>query len=284
MDSIRELRVGDARVTLINAGDMTVRMAGEYAGVPESDWRLDYAEAFDAPTPFPSLSVLIQCDGVTTLVDANDYRATVTPDSGYFTPDYTPPPPISEQLAALGVTPDAVAHVVITHAHWDHFAGVTRPASGGVEPVYPRARVYLGQGDWDDAEMRASLANTESLEARTLGAIHARGLLELVSGPRDVAPGVTIIPAPGETPGHQVVRVRSGGETLYILGDLIHHEAEITHPDWMVSWAEPESMRASKERLFADALNEGALLTAAHIAAPGKLVRTATGARWQPLP
>lgn len=282
MDNIRVAHVGAARVTLVNAGDMTVRMADEY-GLPEFAYSPEYAEAFGQPQRFPSLSALIELDGVTTLVDANDYRAAVTPDSGYYTPDYTPPPPIAAQLASLGMEPGDVAHLVITHAHWDHFAGVTQAigAQGEPEPVYPRARVYLGHGDWDDAEMSANIQRPDSLEARTLGVVHARGLLELVSEEREIAPGVTIIPAPGETPGHQIVRVQSKGETLYILGDLIHHEAEASHPDWMVTWAEPGTMRASKASLFERALRENALLTAAHIGSLGRLARTAGGVVWR---
>jgi len=64
-------------------------------------------------------------------VDANDYRATMTPDSQYALPDYTPPPAIPDQLTSLGVHPDDITHMVITHAHWDHFAGTTTLADGG---------------------------------------------------------------------------------------------------------------------------------------------------------
>lgn len=280
MADVRPIRVGETRVTIINAGDMTLRLADELA-VPETLWRPQYADIFDRHGLYPSLSVLIQHAGVTTLVDTNDYRATITAESAYYVPDYTPPPSIADQLASMGVKPEDVDHLVITHAHWDHFAGVTQPHDGGFAPTYPRARLYLGAADWDYEETQSGLADPASVETRTLGLMRERGLLELLPGPRTLAPGIDVLPSPGETPGHQIVRVRSGGETLYALGDLFHSEVEIEHPDWMVTWATPDSMLASRQRLMEDALAENALLIAAHIASPGRLERTATGMRWQ---
>jgi glyoxylase-like metal-dependent hydrolase (beta-lactamase superfamily II) len=280
METPHTIQIGAARVTILNAGDLQLRLADEFA-TPREVWGPQYADAFDATLPFPSQSILIQLDGVTTLVDTNDYAATMTPDNEYLIPDYTPPPPIATQLANLGVAAETVDHIIITHAHWDHFAGVTYLDGGAPSPRYPRARVYLGQPDWDDDDIQTALAQLDSLEARTLGVIQARGLLELTTSERAVAPGVTIIPTPGETPGHQIVRIQSGGATAYILGDLVHHAAEIEHPDWMVKWATPADMLASRQRFIAAALPENALLIAAHIPTLGRLEQTATGVRWQ---
>jgi glyoxylase-like metal-dependent hydrolase (beta-lactamase superfamily II) len=276
------MTVGDLRVTLLNAGDLVLRMADELA-VPESAWRPEYAGEFDAPLPYPSLSVLIQDPaGGAALVDANDYRATVPADSPYLAPGYTPPPDIPAQLAALGVAADAVSDVVITHAHWDHFAGTTRPGPDGERiPTFPRARHHLGAADWRDPELQAALGDPESLESRTLGVLHRRGLLNLVDAPLALTDAVEVLPAPGETPGHQIVRVHSRGETLYAVGDLFHHPAEVAHPEWMVTWADAATMEQTRRRVIAAALAEGATLVAAHVARPGHIeAQGADGARW----
>src|SRR6185369_3561859 len=101
------ISIGSARVTLLNAGDMRVRLADEYA-VSEEQWRPLYADLFDQPSILSSLSVYVESHGVRVLVHANDYRATVAPDSSYALPDYTPPPPLVAQLADLGVKPEDI--------------------------------------------------------------------------------------------------------------------------------------------------------------------------------
>lgn len=280
MQDVRSIRVGTAQVTVLNAGDLALRLADELA-VPEEEWRPQYAELFERRQTCPSLSVLIQQANATVLVDANDYRATVRPDSPYSLPDYTPPPDIPAQLTHLGLQPVQVTHVVITHSHWDHFAGVTHRTDGEYVPTYPQAQHYLGAADWADTEMQAGLSDPTSLEGRTLGVLHTRGLLELLTGPRTLAEGIDVLPAPGETPGHQVVRVRSEGETLYVLGDLFHHQVEVDHPEWMVTWADAATMLATRRRVMERARAENALLVAAHIASVGRLEPSGTGTHWQ---
>ncbi len=275
-DANTTLRLGAARVSLLNAGDLRLRLADDMAA-PEAVWRPDHAELFEQVGACPSLSVYIALGDAHVLVDANDYRGVMTPDSEngayYGLADYMPPPDIPTQLASLGVAPETITHVVISHAHWDHYAGVTIAMERGPAPTYPNASVWIGAADWEDAEMQASLRNPSSLEARTLGALHERGLLHLVEGHTQLADGIEILPAPGETPGHQIVRVRSNGETLYIIGDLLHHTIEVEHPDWMVNWAEPVSMRATREWFLRDALAEDALVVAAHIRGAGRIAR-----------
>lgn len=282
MRNMRTMRVGAAQVTMLNAGDMRLRLAEEMA-VDESVWRPQYTELFDQSGVCPSLSVYIEYQGVKALVDANDYRATMTPDSSYALDGYTPPPAIPAQLASLGIQPEDITHMVITHAHWDHYAGATTPTDSGYAPTYPRARYYLGAADWMDAEVQTALQDQTSLEARTLGVLQERGALHLVEAREPIADGINILPAPGETPGHQIVRIHSEGETLYVVGDLFHHAIEVEHPDWMVTWADAESMRATRRWLMRDALAERALLIAAHIAAPGRIERAGDdldGLRW----
>jgi glyoxylase-like metal-dependent hydrolase (beta-lactamase superfamily II) len=170
--------------------------------------------------------------------------------------------------------------MVITHAHWDHFAGVTTPTSDGYAPTFPQARYYLGAADWRHAEQQAKQQDPTGLEARTLVLLHARGVLDEVTEPTQLAEDIEVLPAPGETPGHQIVRVRSDDETLFILGDLFHSTIEVEHPDWMVSWADPVTMRETREWVCREALADNALLVATHIATVGRLERTQNGLLW----
>jgi glyoxylase-like metal-dependent hydrolase (beta-lactamase superfamily II) len=102
----------------------------------------------------------------------------------------------------------------------------------------------------------------------------------LVEGNCDLLPAVQILAMPGETAGHQIVRVHSEGQTLYCLGDLYRHPLEVEHPTWMVRWANRAANLASRSTLMKAALAENALLIAAHIPTIGRLERTASSVRW----
>jgi glyoxylase-like metal-dependent hydrolase (beta-lactamase superfamily II) len=180
------------------------------------------------------------------------------------------PPPLVEQLSAAGAVPGAVTDVIITHAHFDHINGLTQQIDGRYVPAFPNALHYLGAGDWNPEEF-------EALELNTLAVVEQHGLLSLVHGPLALGDGLEIVPAPGETPGHQLLHLRAGGREAYFTGDLYHHPLEFDEPGRNVTWAEPEAMRASKARLMERAEASGALVYFAHIEGAWRV----SGGRWR---
>jgi glyoxylase-like metal-dependent hydrolase (beta-lactamase superfamily II) len=275
---IRTLPFGTATLTVINQGDLRLSLA-ESLNVPESEWRPHYASEFEQPLLFPSQSIHIALPEASVLVDANNYARSVTPDSTFLPPNYQPPPDLITQLLEQNIHPEDITHLIITHAHFDHYAGVTIEREGHYIPSFPNARCYLGKADWEDSETQKALQDPNSDDSCTLGVLHQQGLLELVEGNRDLLPQVRIIAAPGESPGHQIVRVHVDGTTIYCLGDLYHHAVEVEHPSWMAEWANPETNLASRLALTQAALAENALLIPAHMPV-GRMERTNSGVRW----
>ncbi|HJT54868.1 MAG TPA: MBL fold metallo-hydrolase [Ktedonobacteraceae bacterium] len=272
------IQLGTAAITIINAGDLMFRLS-EVMNIPESEWRPRYAAEFETPLTFPSQSMHIAIPGASILVDAGDYAVAIALNTPYVPPNYSPPPGLIAQLYEKGIAPEDITHIVITHLHFDHYSGVTIERNGQYVPAFPHARCFVGRADWEDPDTQEALKDPDSLESRTIGVLHAAGLLELVDGDFDVLPNVRVLAAPGESPGHQIVRVHSEGQMLYCLGDLYHDPVEIEHPAWMAQWANVDATLASRRRLVEAALAENALLVPAHMS-PGRLERTAEGVRW----
>jgi glyoxylase-like metal-dependent hydrolase (beta-lactamase superfamily II) len=275
----RTILLGAATITVINVGDLVFRLS-EVMNVPESEWRPRYAAEFEKPLSFPSQSMHIALPGASILVDAGDYAVAVSLNTPYVPPDYSPPPGLIDQLRERNISPQDITHVVITHLHFDHYSGVTIERNGQYAPAFPNARCFVGRADWEDLETQEALKDPDSLESRTIGVLHSAGVLELVEGNVDLLPAVRLLTAPGESPGHQIVRVHSEGQTLYCLGDLYHDPLEVEHPTWMARWADVNTALASRRRLVEFALAEDALLVPAHMS-PGRLERTADGVRWR---
>lgn len=274
----RTILLGDATVTIINAGDMMINMAEEMP-VPENEWRPLYGSTLEGRQPFPSQCIHMALSGASILVDVNDYALAISLDSSYLPPNYSPPPGVVEQLLAQGIRPEDITHLVITHAHFDHYIGTTIERGGSYIPRFPNAQVFLGRADWDWSETQDALRDPASLDSHTFGVLQKRGLLELVDGDLDLTPEVRILAAPGESPGHQIVRLHSQRQTLYCLGDLFHHPVEVEQPAWMVKWADAHANFTSRQALIKAALQENALLVAAHMPV-GRLEGTVAKPKW----
>jgi len=260
-------------ITLLNASKMLANLAEWYQVNPASE--PDYPElAALQPVACQALCIT-RPDGVL-LIDAPAHDD--NPSGAVPLPGYLPPPPIEEQLLAAGIAPEAVTHLAITHAHWDHFNGLTRLVDGEDRPIYANAVHYLGRGDWE--MIQPQLVDADSMQSHTLGAVARAGLLQLVDGEVEILPGIRIIPAPGESPGHQIVRIETGDGILYHVGDLYHHTAEVARPEWACHWAEATAHNASRRAFLAAVLPENATVLASHIEGFGQIVQADSGLRW----
>lgn len=132
---------------------------------------------------------------------------------------------LDDELAAVGVQPDHVGDVVLTHLHADHSGGVCRPDGS---PRFPNARHHVHREDWtffathrtpDDFTGRFAMATVEDA-----------GMLNLEPSDHEIAAGLRLRHAPGHTPGHRVVVLEDGGDTLLLTGDLLHTTPQIAHP------------------------------------------------------
>lgn len=269
--------VGAATVTVLTTGLLYADLQ-DWLRVPAEQWEDEHHALFAQPVVVPAQSLLVQAAGLTALVDACDGAMIV--GSPFEPPGYRPPSAMETQLAALGISCAEIDVVAITHPHGDHISGLATGEAGARVPAFPRARHLLQRADWE--LLAADLADERSLEAQTLGVVARAGLLDVVDGPVDCGHGVSLVPAPGETPGHQLARVASEGQVCYALGDLYHHAVEVARPGWRVHWAEREATARSRAALVAAAVGERALLVAAHIPGFGRLALTADGATWAP--
>jgi glyoxylase-like metal-dependent hydrolase (beta-lactamase superfamily II) len=264
---LQSFSIGEATVRVFQTGDYKFRLA-DLLNVPESEWKPRYGDIFEKTLFVPSNSVLIELPSTTILVDPNDYKASCPPSSEYFPgPEYKPPPDLIAQFKDFSKKPEDITHVLITHAHYDHYAGVTRLVDGSYEPAFPNAKYYLGAEDWDSELVSKSLLKENSGARKTLGVLRDRKILELVRGVHNINDQVRIIPAPGESPGHQVLKLSSRGQSLYCVGDLFHHGVEVEQPNWCPEWADKVRNMESRTLVSKTAFVEKALVVPGHMKA-----------------
>jgi glyoxylase-like metal-dependent hydrolase (beta-lactamase superfamily II) len=124
----------------------------------------------------------------------------------------TPGPSLVDQLRELGVAPNEIRFLALSHGHWDHSGNAGRFARSTwiVNPLERDAMF--------DAESRASQAMDDYGELEGVDTL-------LISEDHDLFGdgSVVIIQAPGHTPGHVVLLVRlpDAGPVL-LSGDLWH--------------------------------------------------------------
>ena len=271
-------RIGQATVTIISEGSLL--WAPEFQ-VADAEWRRALPEATARGAIWLGINVAhVQMDEAALLIDPGFDDPSAQRAGPPAWPALTRSPGLAAGLASIGVRPAQITHVLITHTHDDHFAGVTVERDGARVARFPRARHLVGRRDWADNPNRTQPGSALTIH---LGTLERLGLLTVVDRECEVVPGVTLIPTPGESPGHAMARVHSVGESFYYVGDLFHHPCEVEHLDWVSPGRDRAAVRASRERLIAAAVAERAIVVFTHARFPawGHIRPAGAGCRWE---
>ncbi len=154
---------------------------------------------------------LVQGGGHNILVDSGFYRERFLKQ--WKPVDFVRP---SEAIARVGLKPEDVTDIVVTHAHWDH--------AGGVD-LFPKARTWIQKDEleyyagtaWQSAKTHGGIDADDVL---TLVKLNTEGRVGLVDGDaQEILPGITCYTGGKHTYASQFVGVKTVAGTVVLASD-----------------------------------------------------------------
>jgi glyoxylase-like metal-dependent hydrolase (beta-lactamase superfamily II) len=165
------------------------------------------------------------------------------------------------ELAKLGLAPEDIDIVINTHLHFDHSGWNVRREGGKLVPAFPRARYLVQRGEWEHALNPTERDRASYIEA-CFRPVEAQ--TELLSGDREVLPGIRVEVVPGHTRNMQCVRIESQGQLAYFISDLVPTGAHLSYP-WIMSFdLYPMETLVAKKRLLPELAREEAVVVFPH--------------------
>lgn len=187
-----------------------------------------------------------------------------------------------ESLAAIGVTPDKVDVVVLSHLHFDHAGGALTAYQPGVAPalVFPNALYVVGAEAWQRA-IKPHARDRASFIPGLTELLEATGRIERVTGvsSETLGEGYRFHRSEGHTPGLLLAEIAMPDGPVVFAADLIPGKAWVHLPITMGYDRYPEMLIDEKTALLGGLLAQHGRLFFTHdpVVAMGTVARDDKG-------
>jgi glyoxylase-like metal-dependent hydrolase (beta-lactamase superfamily II) len=249
------MMLGDIRLTMLNGGNFRLDGGAMHGVVPKTIWsKLVSCDDLNR-VEYTTQCLLIETAGKRVLIETGNGDKFSPKLKDIYGIDHDRA--IGDALREVGLAPEAIDIVVMSHLHFDHSGGtIRRGAGGGLQPVFSRARHVVQAREWQDAT-HPHERNRASYLAENILPLKDSGLLHIVDGETEVAPGVRVVPTPGHTAGHQSVLLgQPGGPRALFLGDVAPTAVHTRLPFVMGYDLDPARTVETKRALFERAIAE----------------------------
>lgn len=218
------MKLGQFELTTVSGGTYWIDGGAMFGVVPRPVWTR-YLAPDDQNRILERTNCLLVRNATTTILIDTGYGSKLT-DKERARFAIEEGAPLLASLGKVGVSPEDIDLVLLTHLHFDHAGGATSLDAGGrVVPTFPRARYLVQRREWAAAsagypELRAAYNLSD------FAPLQAAGLLQLIDGNVEIVPGLRAWATGGHTEGHQVFVLESAGQGAIYLGDLcptFHH-------------------------------------------------------------
>ncbi|WP_206243975.1 MBL fold metallo-hydrolase [Novosphingobium terrae] len=246
------LRIGDLTVTAISDGYLDAGL--DLLSSIESDEasRMQQQAGVKNPSSMHINCYLVQSGGRRILIDAG--AGGIKNWGGA----------LQANLALMGLNPDDIDTILLTHAHPDHIGGLL-DAAGQVS--FAQAELVVQQQEmafWqDDAHLARASERARGnfrLARQVLEAYRPR-LRPFEGG--EVLPGIHAMALPGHTAGHTGYRLEAGADALLIWGDIVHFpQIQIARPEVTIAFDQDAPLAAETRARLLDCVSADRLLIA----------------------
>lgn len=171
---------------------------------------------------------------------------------------------LPDRLAGVGLRPEEVTDVVLSHLHFDHTGGATAFQNGKTVPTFANAVYHIQKEQWDLA-FQPSVRDRSSYMPENYLSLESEGRLNLIDGPvGGLFDGIDLIVSHGHTRGQQHLLVNDPAGALFFCGDMIPTAAHLPL-SWLMAYDnEPLLLLTEKEEILGRAAEDGWMLCFAH--------------------
>jgi glyoxylase-like metal-dependent hydrolase (beta-lactamase superfamily II) len=198
---------------------------------------------------------LVRGNGRNILVDSGFYREKFFHDDKFHITDFVKP---SDVLARVGLKPEDITDIIITHMHWDHADGID---------LFPKARIWIQRDEytyytgaaWASKDTHQGIDQDDVL---ALVKLDFEGRVSLVAGDnQEIIPGIICYTGGRHTYASQYVSIDTAKGTVVLASDNVYVKENLAKHSPIAATLDSESNLRAQDRMRNIASNSRLIIT-----------------------
>ncbi len=160
---------------------------------------------------------------------------------------------LQKSFDKLGIKPEEITDVLLTHLHFDHTGGSTILKDGNWIPAFPNAKYYIQKKHFEWAMNPTDRDRGSFIQNRFIP-LHKEGLLYFVDGDVSFDDEIDFLTINGHTSFQQMIKIHDSSNTILYCGDLFPFTSHIPIPYVMGYDLQPIVTVQEKKKILPQAI------------------------------
>ncbi|WP_042459787.1 YtnP family quorum-quenching lactonase [Neobacillus dielmonensis] len=256
---MQTLKIGKVTLTWLSGGVTHLDGGAMFGVVPKPLWSRRYPSNDNNQIKLMADPILVQMEGKNLLIESGLGNGKLT-DKQKRNYGVTKESEIEDSLKRLGLDTNSIDYVLMTHLHFDHACGLTKPKVEGYQSSFPNAQMIVSKIEWD--EMRSpNIRSKSTYWQENWQAIESQ--VVTFESTWSLGP-IQMIHTGGHSDGHSIIIIEDGGEMAIHMADLMPTHAH-QNVLWVMAYDDyPMDSIREKEKWLPYATNQNAWFTFYH--------------------
>ncbi|MDO4814581.1 MAG: MBL fold metallo-hydrolase [Gemella sp.] len=254
METLQTYQFKDMKITWLRGVDKLTDAGTLFGPVPKAIWSRYTPATDDNMLCEYTDPILIQYKGENYLIDAS-FDTAKLPDKAKKNLGILTESRIDESLTQLGLAPEDISHIFMSHMHHDHSGGLTRlDENGNYISRFPNAIIHVNEKEWEDMKNPTARTRGTYLKENWEPISHQ---VETFGDEYNFSPEISMHHTGGHSRGHSILVLKQEEETLVYMADLMLSHAH-RNPLWVTGVDDyPMDSIAQKEKWLNKGFKEG---------------------------
>jgi len=227
------IKVGAYELLPVETGRFALDGGAMFGVVPKNLWSRSFPSDEENRIPLALRSLILKSNKRTILIDTGIGNKFDEKFGRIFNIDFNKYT-IENSLRAYRIRNDEITDVILTHLHFDHAGGTTEIKDGLLQLSFPNAVHHIQEEHWDWAN-HPSEKDRASFLKNDYMLLEKSSLLNKLTGPTELFPGIELLVMYGHTQAMQIVKISDKSKTVLFCADLIPTASHIPFP-WVMAY------------------------------------------------